>query len=129
MGIASVLGLTKGSDWLMWLCVGVFCAWKFAGKTHDELFLHGFYLGIFDGIFNSLVQAVFVSTYLSNNPGMVEALNSLPEGLHPAFVLLIMGPIIGVVSGIVFGLLAVIAGKLVRRRISEPPSSSISRLL
>jgi uncharacterized membrane protein len=46
---------------------------------------------------------------------MVEALNAVPHGLHPAAVVLIMGPIIGTVSGVVFGVLAVIVGKLVRR--------------
>jgi hypothetical protein len=36
--------------------------------------------------------------------------------LHPAAVILIMGPIIGTVSGVAFGILAVISGKLVRRK-------------
>lgn len=123
MGPASVLGLTRSYDWLMWLCVGVFCAWQFARKAHDELFLHGFYLGILDGIFNSTIEAVFVSTYLSNNPRMINALNAVPQGLHPALVVLIMGPIIGTVSGIIFGVLAVIAGKLVRQTSSISSSS------
>jgi hypothetical protein len=122
-GFASVLGLTRSYEWLMWLCVGVLCAWLFAKKTREELFLHGFYLGIFIGIFNSSIQAVFISAYLSNNPGMVEALNALPQNLHPAAVVLIMGPIIGAFSGVVFGVLAAIAGKLLHSQIPDSPSS------
>lgn len=120
MGAASVFGLTKSYEWLMWLCIGLYCAWKFAQKVNDDFFLHGFYLGILDGVFSSAIQALFMSTYLANNPRMVEVLNTLPQSLSPALVVLIMGPIIGTVSGVVFGVLAVIIGKLVRRTPSDP---------
>jgi len=123
MGVASVLGLARNHEWLMWLFVGVLSAWQFAKKTREELFLHGLCLGIFIGTFNASIQAVFISTYLSNNPGMIEALDALPQNLHPAAVVLIMGPIIGAFSGIVFGLLAAIAGKLMQNQIPDSPSS------
>ena len=111
-GIASVFGFTSGREWLAWLCIGTYSAWRFARRSREEFFLHGFYLGILAGFFSSIIQALFVSTYLANNPRMVEALNGLPPGLHPAAVVLIMGPIIGTVSGVVFGGLTVIVGKL-----------------
>jgi hypothetical protein len=114
--IASVFGFTSGREWLAWLLIGVYSGWKFARRSHEDLFLHGFYLGILAGCFSSVVQALFVSAYLANNPRMVEALNALPQGLHPAAVVLIMGPIIGTVSGVVFGVIAIIAGKLVKRK-------------
>jgi hypothetical protein len=116
-GIASVFGFTSGREWLAWLCIGIYSAWRFARRSREELFLHGFNLGILAGFFSSVIQALFISVYLSNNPRMVEALNALPQGLHPAAVVLIMGPIIGTVSGVVFGVLAVILGKLVRREL------------
>jgi hypothetical protein len=114
-GVASVFGFTSGLEWFTWLCIGVYSAWKFARRSRDELFLHGFYLGILAGCFSSIIQALFISSYLANNPRMVEALDALPHGLHPAAVVLIMGPIIGTVSGVVFGVLALIVGKLLRR--------------
>jgi hypothetical protein len=119
-GIASVFGFTSGREWLAWFIIGVYSAWKFARRSREELFLHGFYLGIFIGCFSSVIQALFISTYLANNPRMIEALNELPQGLHPAVVVLIMGPIIGTVSGVVFGVLAAIIGKLVRLGQSDP---------
>ena len=119
MGFASVFGFPGSYEWLMWLCIGMFSAWRIALSRRDELFLHGLYLGIFDGLFNSAIQAAFLSTYLSNNPRMVEALETLPQGLHHSLVILIMGPIVGSISGVFFGLLAVGAGIFVRIRISE----------
>jgi hypothetical protein len=120
LGIASVFGVTGDREWIAWVCIGVYAAWKFARRSGEELFLHGFYLGILTGVFSSFVQALFVTGYLSNNPRMVEALNALPQSLHPSTVILIMGPIIGTVSGVAFGVLAVITGKIVRHRISPP---------
>jgi hypothetical protein len=114
-GISSVFGFTAGCEWLAWLCIGVYSAWRFTRQSREELFLHGFYLGILAGFFSSIVQALFISAYLANNPRMVEALNALPQGLHPAAVVLIMGPIIGTVSGVAFGVLAVIIGKAMPR--------------
>jgi hypothetical protein len=125
MGFASLLGLTGSYEWLMWLAVGIFSAWRFATKTKVDLFLHGFYLGILDGIFNSVIQSIFFRTYLANNPRMVDAFSSLPQDLSPKLVLLIMGPIIGVVSGVAFGIITVVAGSLVRRpATADDPSPS-----
>jgi hypothetical protein len=119
MGLVSVFGFMGNQIWVLWLCMAAFCAWQFARKTRHNLFLHGFYLGIFVGVCASWVQAIFLPTYISNNPQMVEAINDLPHDLHPAFVLLIMGPIIGAASGIIVGLFALIAGKIVRGPISD----------
>lgn len=119
LGVASVLGVAGNDEWLMWLLAGIFCALQFARKANDDLFLHGFYLGIFCGMFSSFVQAMFVATYLANNPRMFEVLNMLPQDLPPRGVLLIMGPLIGVVSGIVFGILSVVAATIMRRPSTE----------
>jgi hypothetical protein len=115
LGISSVLGLTREREWIGWLLIGAYASWKFAIRSREELFLHGFYLGILSGVFSSVVQALFISTYLSSNPRMVEALNALPQGLHPSAVILIMGPIIGTVIGVVFGVTAVVVGRVMKR--------------
>ncbi len=119
LGLASVFGFMGNQVWVLWVLVAAFCAWQFARKTSANLFLHGFYLGIFVGVCASWVQAIFLPTYITNNPRMVEAFNDLPHDLHPAYVLLIMGPIIGAVSGIVIGLFAIAAGKFVQRPASD----------
>jgi hypothetical protein len=112
LGIASVIGLTREREWIGWLLIGAYAAWKFGTRIREEFFLHGFYLGILTGVFGSCVQALFISAYLGSNPRMVEALNALPQGLHPSAVILIMGPIIGTVIGVVYGVMAVGVGRL-----------------
>jgi hypothetical protein len=123
VGLVSVFGFLGGQIWMLWLCVAAFCAWQFARHTRRYLFLHGFYLGIFVGVCASWVQAIFLPTYISNNPGMAETFNNLPRDMHPSFVVLIMGPFIGAVAGIVIGLFALIAGKIARGPVSGNPGS------
>jgi hypothetical protein len=118
LAAASILGFVQSHEWLLWLIVGAYCAWQFAGKVNDDFFLHGFYLGILDGILNSTAKAIFFDSYLSKNPRMVEEFRSLPQDLSPQMVLLIMGPIIGAFSGVAFGVLAVLASKVRRKKIS-----------
>ena len=43
-------------------------------------------------------------------------MSSMPMPTHPRVMMLIMGPIIGVVSGIVLGVLAMLAHRLVSPR-------------
>lgn len=117
LAVVSILGFVRSFEWLMWLIIGVYCGWQFAGRVTDDFFLHGFYLGILDGILNSTAKAIFFDSYLSNNPRMVEAFSSLPQDLSPRLVLLIMGPIIGAFSGVAFGVLAFLASKVRKQRL------------
>lgn len=117
LAAASILGFVKSQEWLMWLIIGLYCGWQFAGRVNDDFFLHGFYLGILDGIFNSAAKALFFGSYISNNPRMAEEFRNLPQDLSPQMVLLIMGPIIGAFSGVAFGVIAVLASKLRKRRL------------
>ena len=121
LAIASILGFVKSNEWLMWLIIGAYCGWQFAGRVTDDFFLHGFYLGILDGILNSAAKALFFNLYISNNPRMAGEFRNLPQDLSPQMVLLIMGPVIGAFSGVAFGMLTVIASKL--RKIKIPSDS------
>jgi len=117
LAIVSILGFVKSSEWMMWLIIGVYCGWQFAGKVTDDFFLHGFYLGILDGVFNSTFKALFFNSYISNNPRMADAFSGLPQDLSPQLVLFIMGPIIGAFSGVAFGVLAFLASRVRKRRL------------
>ena len=123
LAVASILGFVRSHEWLMWLLVGAFCGWQFAGRVNDDFFLHGFYLGILDGILNSTIKAIFFDSYLAHNPRMVEEFKSLPQDLSPQIVLVIMGPIIGAFSGVAFGVLAVLASKVRRRQTPDSQKS------
>ena len=115
MGILSLFGYTQGIEWLLWLVIAVICSVVIAKTVSGKFFLTGLLVGILDGVFNSIVQSVFFDAYLSHNPRAAEGFGPIPGGLDPRFFILIAGPFIGLLYGLVLGLFAWLAGKLFRK--------------
>jgi hypothetical protein len=71
-------------------------------------------VGLLDGIYNGIIQSVFYSMYLLNNPESIEGLRQSP--VNPRFFVLLMGPIIGLVYGCVTGFITVLFSKVIKRK-------------
>ena len=114
MGIASVLGFTRGVEGVLWLIIGLVCAVWIARTTLAKQFLHGFMVGLIGGAIAPLIQVIFFSAYLSNNPETTEQFAQVPVGLSVRSFILVMTPIIGILSGVVLGLLAWAVSKIIK---------------
>jgi hypothetical protein len=53
--------------------------------------------------------------YIAARPQEAEMMRSMPLAATPKLMMAVTGPLVGVVSGIVIGLFALAAGKLIRR--------------
>jgi uncharacterized membrane protein len=53
--------------------------------------------------------------YLTHHPKEAAMMTSMPLPLHPRLMMMLMGPIVGVVCGIVQGLFSFIAAKLLKK--------------
>jgi uncharacterized membrane protein len=96
MGIAAVLGFYPPSlEWVLWLIISLFCAWIIAKKAATKLFLHGFMVGLIDGLVAPVITAIFFSTYMANNPSYAERASKIPGGLDPRIFGLILAPMVG----------------------------------
>jgi hypothetical protein len=115
MGLASFFGVTKGFEPLIWPIIGIFCALWIARKAGQKYFLHGFFTGVIGGASAPLLQALFFSTYIANNPRAAEDLKQLPAGFSAQTFFFILVPIIALISGLMLGLLSWVAGRIVRR--------------
>ncbi len=116
MGLLSLFGYTQGIEWLLWLLIAVICS-VFIGKMlSGKYFLTGLVVGLLDGILNSIVQSVFFDAYLSNNPKAAEGFGPIPGGLDPRIFVLIAGPFIGLLYGLVLGFLAWLTGKIFKKQ-------------
>lgn len=76
-------------------------------------FRHGLVAGFFVGLVAIELQALFLGTYLANNPdyGDVE----IPFGLPPRLATALLGPINAVFAGLVAGVVAWLLWKAMRR--------------
>ena len=59
-------------------------------------------------------HVLLVSRYLTNHPQEVAMMSSTPFAQRPRVMMLLVEPVAGFVSGLILGLFALVAGKLVK---------------
>jgi hypothetical protein len=116
MGVATVFVIASNVEPLFWLVIFVICAYIIATRAPGRYFLHGLMVSIFNSVWITAAHIAMFDRYLASHPEEARMTASMPV---PARVMMaLLGPVIGVVSGVVLGLFAVVAARLVvaRRR-------------
>jgi hypothetical protein len=119
MGIATVFVIPSTVEPLFWLPIFVVCAYFIAKKAPGKLFLHGLLLGLVNSVWVTGAHMAFVGDYLARHPKEAEMMTKMPLPDSPRLMMLMTGPLVGAVSGLVLGLFAFVAGKLVARPSSQ----------
>ena len=109
MGIATVYFITTAIEPVCWALIFVFCAYQIAKYGSANYFLHGFLLGIANCFWITATHILLFHQYLSNHPQEVEMMAKMPLQGHPRLKMLITGPVIGIISGLVLGLFSYLA--------------------
>ncbi len=122
MAIATVYFIPSNIEPFCWLAIFLFCAWAIgrATTTAGARFVNGLCLGLANCVWITGAHVLLVSTYLANHERESKMLAASALGRHPRLMMAISGPIIGIISGCVIGVLAIIAGKLVKSGAAEP---------
>lgn len=115
MGVLNVFGLTGGLEWLLWLIIALISAVVIEKTSEGLLVTQGFMVGFLDSLFNGIITAVFWEKYLVQNPGVLDRLTEMPEGLAPEFFMIIASVLIGFVYGLFIGLVVYLTRKTKKR--------------
>ena len=115
MAIATVFWIPSRIEPLFWLVIFIICSYFIATKCRDKHFLHGFMVSIFNSIWITGAHISFFEPYLANHPDEVQMMASMAMTDSPRLMMLIVGPVFGAGFGLILGLFAFVAGKLVRR--------------
>ena len=115
MAIATVFWIPSNIEWIFWLVIFIFCAYTLSRKCDIKLFWNGFIVGIFNCVYVTSAHVFFYTTYLANHQAEMESMKNSAMAEHPQIMMLITGPIIGILSGCVLGLFAIIAKKLFKK--------------
>jgi hypothetical protein len=114
MAVGTVFIIPSRIEPLFWLAIFVVCAYVIATKAPGRYFLHGLMTSIVNSIWITATHVILFDTYIANHPREAEMMTKLP--LSPKVMMLCTGPIIGVISGLVLGLFAVVARRIVVSR-------------
>jgi hypothetical protein len=114
MGLGTVFLIPSTIEPFCWLAIFCICAFLIAKDRRDRHFLHGLFLGIANSVWVTASHVLLFNQYVANHAQEMAMMRSMPLPDSPRLMMLLMGPLIGVISGIVLGLFARVAGKLVK---------------
>lgn len=79
----------------------------------SRFFLHGFLTSFVNCVWIVAVHALLYDTYMAHHPEQTAMMEKMPS-INPRVAMFVIGPVIGVVSGLVLGLFCFIASRLVK---------------
>ena len=115
MAFATVFVVGPMVEPLCWLVIFPTCAYLIARRAPGSFFLHGLLVGILNSVWITSVHVLLFTRYLAGHPREAELMAQMP--LAPKVMMVVTGGIVGVVSGIVLGILALIVHRLVSTRL------------
>src|SRR5437588_4707346 len=122
MAFATVSFIPSRAEPLVWLAILIVCAFFIARLRPDRAFLHGLVLGLVTSIWLTGAHMMFFQQYIANHPQEAAMTKSMPLPNSPRLTMALIGPLIGIVSGAVIGLIAV-AIKVLRTRFRRQSQS------
>ncbi len=114
MAFATVSLIPQIIEPAFWFLIFVFCAIVIAKVCTEKYFLNGFCVSLVNCVWIVAVHIIFAKSYVSHHLDMAM---KMPGALaiHPRLGMLITGPVVGIISGVVLGLFSLIASKFVKK--------------
>ena len=115
MGAITVYAVPMTMQWILWLVIFIICAYVIAKNAPGNYFLHGFLVSIVNSIWITAIHVILFAKFVANNPDVIKMNENMPFAHHPKRLMVIAGPIIVICLGLVLGLFAFIASRIVRK--------------
>ena len=109
MGIGTVFFIPSSVEPFVWLAIFIVCAVIIAKRQLKAPFLHGLLVSLVNSVWITGAHLLFFDTYVASHGR--DAANPLP----PRLLMACTGLIVGLVCGVILGLFAFVASKLLRR--------------
>jgi hypothetical protein len=115
MGIATVFVIPSTIEPLFWLVIVVATAYIIAHREPGQPFVHGLLTGVANSVWVTASHVVLFAQYIARHPQEAAMMSSMPLPDSPRLMMSLVGPLIGIASGVVIGVLAVLATRMLRR--------------
>ena len=116
MGVATVFLIPSSIEPIFWLVIFGICAYIIATRCSGRYFLHGLLVSMVNSVWVMASHVLLFDRYIANHPQEAAMMTSMPLPGSPRLMMALVAPVIGVASGLVLGLFAVVAAKLVATR-------------
>lgn len=112
MALATVFVVRPSVEPMLWLPILLGVAFLIARFAPGKYFLHGLAVSGLNCVWITGAHLLVFDRYVDGHPDELAAFASIP--FSPRVAMLIVGPIIGLISGCVLGIFAFIASKVVK---------------
>jgi hypothetical protein len=116
MGFATVTIISSAIEPVFWLIIFIFCAVVIAKQCHSKYFLHGFLVSLLNSVWITMIHIVFYESYIAYHPQELQMMEKFPLPYSMRISMLMIGPVIGIMSGIILGLFCYIASKTIKHK-------------
>ena len=114
MGIATVFVIPSRIEPAFWLVIFLICAYLIAKRSLGNHFLHGLFIGLVNSIWITSAHVLFFDAYIARHAQEAAMMQNSPLSVSPKLMMTMVGPVVGLLSGVILGLFALVAGKLVK---------------
>lgn len=120
MGVATVFVIPANVEPAFWLVIFIACAVIIAKRCASKHFLHGLSVSLVNSVWITAFHVAFFDTYIASHPREAEMSASMSS---PRLMMLVMGPVVGLVSGCVLGLFAFVASRFIKPSLTAAPQT------
>jgi hypothetical protein len=124
MGIATVYLIPSKIEPAFWLVIFLISAYAIAKRSPGKHFLHGLLLGLANSVWITAAHVLLFDTYIARHAQEAAMMQSMPLPASPRLIMALTGPVFGLISGVVLGLFALVAGRLVKN--SSAPADKVA---
>jgi hypothetical protein len=115
MAFSTVYFIPTPIEPFCWLAIFIVCAYLIAKVCSKKYFLHGLMVSIVNSVWITGAHVLLYSKYIATHADEMKMMYNMPLNTHPRILMIITGPVIGLVFGCILGLFAFIASKLVKK--------------
>ena len=116
MGLATVYFISSNLEPFCWLVIFAFCGYMIAKHCNEKYFLNGFCVSLVNAVWITSAHILLYKTYIAHHPSEAAMMaNVHARNATPQLLMLVMGPVAGIISGIVLGSFAFIASRMVKK--------------
>ena len=116
MAISTVFWIPSSIEPFIWFFIFIICAYFIALKSSGKYFMTGFWVSIANCVWITAAHILFFHTYLSNHHHAAEMMVNMPVIHSVRLMMLITGPLVGIVSGFMLGSFAFIGSKILQKK-------------
>ncbi len=117
MGLATVFFIPSQIEPIFWLAIFIICAVIIAKRQPRRPFLHGLLVSLVNSVWITAAHALLFDNYVASHAREAAMMQKAP--LPPRVLMVLTGPLVGLVSGVVLGLFALAASRLIGTRATD----------